>query len=158
MLHLDLVDALGGSWEAAGLLSRIAYRAGADGWWTATQADMQADTRLSERKIRRAVQELRDAGMIVSERVDPFSATLRWRLAYDGEPDGQNGAPVTDVSSVSETDVSSVSPSSKNTKNNPPDTSGEDRPILALVASGDTAEPALFAAPDTTPADRKSVV
>jgi hypothetical protein len=86
MLHLDLVDALGGSYEAAALLNRIQYRAG-DGWWVVTKAEMAADIRLSEWKMDRAIKELRDAGMVESERVDRFHSTLRWRLCWAPEED-----------------------------------------------------------------------
>lgn len=104
MIHFGLVDLLGGSWEAAAVLARIEYRSGRDGWWTATLDEMQADMRLGPRPLRRALQELRDAGMLVSERVNRFNATQRWRIVIAGRT-------VNDETSFSESDVSFVSES-----------------------------------------------
>lgn len=110
MIHLDLVDALDGSWEAAGLLNRILYRAGKDGWWTATMEEIREDCRLTEHKARRAIQELRDAGMIESERASSFDPTQRWRVVFR---DGGDIPPVTEVASFTVTEETSVTSSLK---------------------------------------------
>lgn len=82
MLHLDLVDMVP-SLESAVLLLRIQYRAG-DGWWEVTKAEMQTETRLSERKLDRALRELLDAGFIEWERVSPTDNLRKCRVKYDG--------------------------------------------------------------------------
>lgn len=89
MLHLDLVDALDGSYEAAALLNRIQFRAG-DGWWEVSKAGMAADTRLSERKVDRAIRELRDAGFVESERASHMTSRLRWRVVFDTDLPGSS--------------------------------------------------------------------
>lgn len=126
MVHLDLVDALDGSYAAAALLNRIVFRAGPDGWWTATRAEMAADTRLTEAVVKRALQELRDAGMIEGRRVSAFDPTLRWRPIFAGQPrDGgirRHGEADSAVTVMAE---SAVTPSSKNGKNSPPPPEGE---------------------------------
>lgn len=87
MIHLDLVDALDGSYDAAALLNRIAFRAG-DGWWTATRADFMAELRMTEHRVKTALQLLRDRSMITSKRVSAFDPTLQWRIVYRHEVDG----------------------------------------------------------------------
>lgn len=117
MIHFDLIDQ-GLSLEAALLLHRIYFRSNlGDGWWLATKAEMQVDTRLSERKLDRAVTELRDAGMVEWRRKDAQNPTLAWRLVWaDGEGrkrpsgEGQNVPQQEDETSLSST---------KNVKNNP---------------------------------------
>lgn len=81
MLHFDLVDALGGSLEAALLLDRIIFY-GRDEGWVASKADLQAACRLSERKVDRAIGELRDAGMITDRRESHLDNTRRWSVVY----------------------------------------------------------------------------
>lgn len=78
MIHLDLLDELGGDFYAALLFARIQFRAGTDGWWTATRAQVLADTRLTEAKFKRALQTLRDAGYVQTERVAAYDARLRY--------------------------------------------------------------------------------
>lgn len=85
MLHLDLVDALDGSLEAALLLDRIRFRSGGDGWWAATYAEMMADCRLSEHKFKTALTLLRDRGFIEDERVTRFESRRRYRVVVAGE-------------------------------------------------------------------------
>lgn len=115
MIHFGLVDLLGGSWEAAAVLSRIEYRSGRDGWWTATLEEMQADMRIGPRPLRRAIQELKDAGMLESERVDRFNATQRWRIVIAGHHvNDETSFSESDVSYVSENDETSSSLCSKN--------------------------------------------
>ena len=89
MIHMDLVDALGGSYAAAALLNRIMFRAGREGWWAASLDEIQADTRLSRAVVNRAVRELRAAGMIESERVHAYGSLLRWRVRFAGEHDAE---------------------------------------------------------------------
>lgn len=89
MLHLDLVDSLP-SLESAILLLRIQYRAGDSGWWTVTKAQMQAETRLSERKLDRALKELLDAGYIEWVRAASQDSTRKVRVVYETEPTGRN--------------------------------------------------------------------
>lgn len=138
-LHLDLIDALGGSWEAAALLDRIMFRSGEDGWWTATLPEIEQECRLSRRKLRRAIQELRDAGMLTSERVSAFDPTLRWRVLYDGEQHVSDEtvitAPVGDGTCFTVGDETCFSLSSKNSKeqNPPPNPTAGRVPVLALV-------------------------
>ena len=84
MVHLDLVDALGGSLEAALLIGRLHYRAGT-GWWTATRAELMEQTRLTKARLDRAVKEAREAGFIETRPVSPTDATLQWRLILDDE-------------------------------------------------------------------------
>lgn len=103
MIHTGLLDALGGSYAAAALWERIRYRSERDGWWEATRQEMCEETRLSDRVLRRGLEELRDAGLIESERVTPFRPTLRWRVLWaDAEPAGQD---VSDDSSITEEPV-----------------------------------------------------
>jgi hypothetical protein len=102
MLHLELVDMLS-SLEAAVLLLRIQYRAG-EGWWEVTKAEMQADTRLSERKLDRALRELIDAGFVEWERAAPATAKRRCRVRFDTsgtKPPGRNVPDVQDETSRS---------------------------------------------------------
>lgn len=114
MVHLDLIDT-GLSWEAAGLLHRIHFRSGGEGWWYATKEEMQADMRMTEWKLRRAVDELRNAGLIAWERQSAGNATLRWRVVFAdaegvGIPHSRDGGFL-----IQETEDSSVS-SIKNDK------------------------------------------
>ena len=91
MIHYDLLDALGGSYAAAALWERIRYRSERDGWWEATREAMCAETRLTPKVLRRALEELREAGLIESERVTPFRPQLRWRVVWaDDESAGQD--------------------------------------------------------------------
>lgn len=81
MIHLSLIDH-GLSWEAAGVLHRIDYRSGGGGWWTVTKGDMQKDMRISERKLDRALDELRGLGLLRSERASSTTALTRWSVNY----------------------------------------------------------------------------
>lgn len=132
MIHLDLVDALGGSWEAAGLLNRIMFRAGKDGWWKATLDQMREDCRLTEHKMKRCIQELREAGMVESERVTAFDPTMRWRVVFAGEardvPESGGINHDGDATSITVVDETSITSSLKeqeelSTKNPPTPTS-----------------------------------
>lgn len=89
MIHLSLVDH-GMSWEAAAVLHRIDYRSGGGGWWTVTKADMQTDMRISERKLDRALAELRELGLLRSERASAETSLMRWGVQYVEHPAGQN--------------------------------------------------------------------
>lgn len=154
-LRLDVVDALGGSWEAAGVWERVRYRAGADGWWTVTIAELCAEVRLSDRKLRRALQELRDAGWLEAERSSAFNPTQRFRAVRPGivaapAVNDKTSVTCTPETSFTVNDKTSFSLSSKNRKNKTPHEtsrgpSNEAPVVLALVASGDVEEPALFA-------------
>lgn len=90
MIHYDLLDALGGSYAAAALWERIRYRSERDGWWEASREEMSAETRLTPKVLRRALDELREAGLIESERVTPFRPLLRWRVVWADESAGQD--------------------------------------------------------------------
>lgn len=81
MIHLSLIDH-GLSWEAAGVLHRIDYRSGGGGWWTVTKSEMQKDMRISERKLDRALDELRGLGLLRSERATSTTALTRWSVNY----------------------------------------------------------------------------
>lgn len=89
MIHLSLIDH-GLSWEAAAVLHRIDYRSGGGGWWAVTKAQMQADMRISERKLDRALTELRDLGLLRSERASAETSLMRWGVNYLDEAPGQN--------------------------------------------------------------------
>lgn len=136
-VHLDLVDKLGGSLEAALLLARIHYRAGADGWWTATRAEVMADTRLSEYKCKQAMTLLREHGFVETERVSTLNATLRYRVAVDREGGGLH--PEKEVASISQKDATSIS-SSKNV-----------RTKTSSVTAGEPSPSTLFAVPEPEP-------
>jgi len=86
MVHLDLVDALDGSWDAAALMNRIEYRAG-DGWWAASRAAMCAELRFTEHRLKSALTLLRDRRMIECQRVSAFDPTLQYRPAFADEAD-----------------------------------------------------------------------
>lgn len=118
MIHLDLID-LGLSLEAALLLHRIHFRSGGNGWWYVTKAQMQGDTRLSERKLDRAISELREHGMVAWERKDAQNPTLRWRVVWAevGEPTNR---PSREGQNVPHQKDETSSSSTKNSKNNPP--------------------------------------
>lgn len=90
MIHYDLLDALGGSYAAAALWERIRYRSERDGWWEASREEMCQETRLTPKVLRRALAELREAGLIESERVTPFRPLLRWRVVWADETAGQD--------------------------------------------------------------------
>lgn len=114
MIHMDLVDALGGSYAAAALLNRIMYRAGREGWWAASLDEIQADTRLTRAVVNRAVRELRAAGMIESERVHAYGSTLRWRVRFVGEPEAEPAGETEPAPAPNETSPGSGSPGIRN--------------------------------------------
>jgi hypothetical protein len=89
MIHYDLLDALGGSYAAAALWERIRYRSERDGWWEATRQQMCEETRLGTGALRTALEALREAGLIESEKAAPFMPTLRWRVVWADETAGQ---------------------------------------------------------------------
>lgn len=142
IIHLDLLDVLDGSYAAAAVWSRIHYRAGADGWWTATREQMCTETRLTERVLRRALEELRAIGLVEAARVSPFDPTLRWRIVWDRPDardehlltDGQNVTPVMDESSNSVSDDSSIT-SSQNVRTPPMPPDGGDAELFAPPAA-----------------------
>lgn len=80
MVHMDLLDELGGDFHAAILFARIQFRAGTDGWWEATQERVLADTRLTAHQLRRALGVLRDAGYVETVRLRPYDPTLKYRV------------------------------------------------------------------------------
>lgn len=90
MIHYDLLDALDGSYAAAALWERIRYRCERDGWWEASREEMCTETRLTPKVLRRALDELREAGLVESERVTPFRPGLRWRVVWADECAGQD--------------------------------------------------------------------
>ena len=139
MIHLDLLDAVDGSYPAAAVWSRILYRAGADGWWTASRDDMLRETRLTERVLRRALQELREAGLVEHERVSPFDPTLRWRITWESEAGDPGGGgpidhPVMDDSSITVTDDLSIT-SSQKVRNTPLPPEGEQGALFGSAAA-----------------------
>lgn len=150
MIHVDLLDALDGSYAAAALWERIRYRSERDGWWEATRQEMCEETRLSDRVLRRGLEELRDAGLIESERVTPFRPTLRWRVLWaDSESAGQpvmdesssTGEPMDDLTITVEDDSSISLSSETDGEVEPPSTpqAGVDEqqalPLLSVVAA-----------------------
>lgn len=125
MVHLDLVDDLDGDFHAAMLLDRIRFRAGS-GWWTATQADLIADTRLSEHQVKRALKHLRDAGFIESKRVSPYDPTQMFRVVVCDECPENTETTVNVKSSVTR------SGESPTVREDFTDTSGRKSPSLPL--------------------------
>lgn len=80
MIHMDLVDRLG-SWETAGVLQRLAFRcAPGGGEWTATFAELAAEVRLSEHRLRKAVRQLEDQGYVTRRRAAPYDPTPVWSV------------------------------------------------------------------------------
>lgn len=112
LLRMALVDDLDGDYEAAILLQRIAWRCERDGHWQASHADLQAETRLSERKVKRAVATLRQRGYLESGRASSWDPTQVWRVVLDRPSgDGRNVRHDADVPAVTVPDVSSVTSS-----------------------------------------------
>ena len=72
-----------GSWEAAGLFQRIAYRSERKGYWTATIAEIAEEVGLSHFKARRAADTLREHGWIESSREHPRDSTLQWSVVWE---------------------------------------------------------------------------
>lgn len=123
-LHLDLVDALDGDFHAALLLDRIKFRAGTDGWWTATREEMQAATRLTEWQLRKASNKLRELGYVESERLTAYNPVMRWRVVIAGMNVNEESSITTVSESHSQGEESSITngrnspslPLSKNSK------------------------------------------
>lgn len=121
MVHRELVTVLDGDYEAAMVLDRIRFRSGRDGWWVATAPEMQAETCLTEWKLKAAVKHLRDVGLIESVRVSSFDPTQKWRLVME-ESSVPCGMETSDTGSVKEESSDTVKEessdtSSKNSKN-----------------------------------------
>lgn len=81
VINLGMVDLVG--WEATAVFQRIAYRAERDGYWQATHADIQAETRLSEHRVKAALVLLRERGWLTSERASRFDPTQVWTPLWD---------------------------------------------------------------------------
>lgn len=86
VLRMALVDALDGNFEAAILFQRIAWRCERTGEWEASREDLQAETRLSEWKIKAAIKKLKDMGWLDSRRRSSYDPTPVWQVIWD-----QNG-------------------------------------------------------------------
>lgn len=91
LLRMALVDDLDGDYEAAIVLQRIAWRCEHHEEWTATHAKIQAETRLSARKVKRALGVLRSRGYLTSRRTSPWDPTQAWRVVFDSAPVGDPG-------------------------------------------------------------------
>lgn len=72
---------------AAILFARISWRAQATGEWTATRAEMAAETGLSPAMIRTAVDVLREREWVATRRVSVLDSTLIWSPIYAGQPE-----------------------------------------------------------------------
>lgn len=132
-IHFDLID-MGLSLEAALLLHRIYFRSNiGSGWWLATKAEMQADTRLSERKLDRAVTELRERGMIEWRRQNAQNPTLAWRLLWANDGEGRNRPSAEGRNVPQEEDETSFT-STKNGKKNNPSSSDDDAVVAEQFA------------------------
>lgn len=92
LLRTALVDALGGNYEAAIVLQRIAWRCERDGSWSASREVIQEETRLSEWKVKAAIKKLRAMGWLTSERSSTWDATPRWRVITEQEDSSQSRA------------------------------------------------------------------
>lgn len=122
MIHMGLLDELSGDFYATLLFARIQFRGGTDGWWEATRARILADTRMSEYQFKHALQTLKNAGYVETERVSAYNATLRYRVVIAETTEKAHSAistshiPPSEVATiaVSETANSAVSTSSKN--------------------------------------------
>lgn len=92
LLRTALVDALGGNFEAAIVLQRIAWRCERDGSWVASREVIQEETRLSEWKVKAAIKKLKALGWLTSERSSTWDATPRWRVITEQEDSSQSRA------------------------------------------------------------------
>lgn len=84
VLRMALVDALDGNFEAAILFQRLVWRCERTGEWAASRAELEAETRLSERKVKGAVKKLRDMGWITSRRQSSYDPTPVWSIVWQG--------------------------------------------------------------------------
>lgn len=124
MIHMDLLDELGGDFHAALLFARIQFRAGTDGWWEATRARILEDTRMTEYQFKQALRTLKDAGYVQTERVAAYNATLRYRViiaatvekAHSAVSTSDISPPEMANSAVSEMANSAVSTVTKNSE------------------------------------------
>lgn len=82
-LNFELMDWLDDR-EAAILLARIKYQSDRhDGWWTVTKSEMQADVRLSERELDRALKCLIEKGCIEWVRASAKDSTRKCRVKVE---------------------------------------------------------------------------
>jgi len=142
MVEDDVLDALDGDHAAAHLVARIKFRAGSDGWWTATRAEVLADARLTPGVLRRLLPMLREAGWVETERVRPYDPTLRYRVLNPQSRSVESPASVSAdstppdaESAITEDADSATTLSSKNVENKSKNTDTR-QPTLALVVSG----------------------
>lgn len=137
VIHLGMVDEVG--WEAAAVFQRIAYRSERDGCWQATHADIQAETRLSEHKVKAALNYLRERGWLESERASRFNPTQVWRPVWqENHVTEPRSVTVAEKSSVIVTEPRSVTPTTQTveTRDTPQPPEGElFATSLALVPS-----------------------
>lgn len=142
VLRMSLVDAVG--FDAAVLLERVRWKCERrpDGW-VATFAELTAETRLSERRLKGAVTVLRELGWLVSENAGQGTRTLRWKVVLD--PNGRSVPMPKRTLRTRQKDVASVCTSYREDvdNNNPPDAhapgafSDSDQPLLAVVADAE---------------------
>lgn len=91
MVRMSLVDDIG--FDAAILFGWLRFRCEIfrDGY-VATLAELGAETRLSEHKIKKASKLLRDRGWVKSRRVSPYDPTPVWEIVWAGqEPHSRDG-------------------------------------------------------------------
>ena len=135
ILHLDLVDLVG--LDAALLFQRIAWRCeGRDGW-PATHADLCAETRLTEHRVKQALGVLRERGWITGERADRFQPTLTWRVVWETDAVTED-FPVTSRS-VAPAPVTEDFPVSTSLREQVETGKDIPQPQLAVVATDDLA-------------------
>lgn len=140
LLRMSMVDALDGDFEAAIVLQRIAWRCERYGEWAATHEEIQAETRLSEWKVKKALRMLRARGWLDSRRVSRADSTQVWFLPPETEessvPEKVNSS-VSEVeeSSVPEAEESSVSSLEDVEHNYETKTPGADAPVAATTTS-----------------------
>jgi hypothetical protein len=86
-LRFSLVDEVG--FDAAVLIERIRWRcARRPAGWVATYAELGEETRLSHRRVKAAVNVLRERGWLRSENAGIGARTLRWTVVLEqAEPD-----------------------------------------------------------------------
>lgn len=140
LLRFALVDALGGDFAAAIVFTRIMWRCETrpEGW-TATREEIQAETRLSEHKVKGAIKKLVDGGYITRESAGKWDKASVWRVVglwpdTDPEPqDSRSGENHRIDPETSEQDP----PSAPGTTPEPQDSrSGGNHRIDAVVSTG----------------------
>lgn len=136
LLRFALVDALGGDFPAAIVFTRIMWRCETrpEGW-TATREEIQAETRLSEHKVKGAIKKLVDGGYITRESAGKWDKASVWKVVGlwpDPEPEPQDSR--SGENHRIDPEVPSESPGTTPEPHDP--RSGENHRIDAVVSTG----------------------